>query len=198
MSEIMSVADKHAKEKWDRIYTKTDPDVIPAACEVLVEFQHLLPPSGTALDVACGLGGNTLFLAEHHLNVTATDISSVAVERINQWQNPLVTTRCAAIDSLLMQQVNYDVIVVSRYLDRNICDALAAALRSKGLLFYQTFIRDKVNCDEGPSNPDYLLASNELLTLFSTLKVLAFSDQGKTGTLSSGFRNQSYLVAQRK
>ena len=150
------------------------------------------------MDVACGLGGNTLFLAERLLNVTATDISSVAVERINQWQNPLVTTHCAAIDSLLKQQLSYDVIVVSRYLDRSICDALAAALRLKGLLFYQTFTRDKVNCDEGPSNPDYLLAPNELLTLFSDLKVLAFSDQGKVGKLCSGFRNQSYLVAQRE
>lgn len=198
MGEITSTAEKHAREKWDRIYKQSDPGVIPAACEVLLEFQHLLPSSGTALDVACGLGGNALFLAEYGLNVTATDISAVAIERINQWQHPLVVTRCLAINSLLMREVKYDVIVVSRYLDRSICAALMSALRSGGLLFYQTFTRDKVNSDEGPSNPEYLLASNELLSLFKELKVLAFSDQGKVGTLSNGFRNQSYLVAQRQ
>ncbi|MEO2151790.1 MAG: Sua5 family C-terminal domain-containing protein, partial [Thermococcus sp.] len=39
--------------------------------------------SGLALDLACGLGGNSFFLAEQGLQVDAWDISAVAIEHIN-------------------------------------------------------------------------------------------------------------------
>jgi tellurite methyltransferase len=41
----------------------------------------------------------------------------------------------------------FDVIVVSRFLDRTLSDAIIDALKPDGLLFYQTFTRDKDNTD---------------------------------------------------
>ncbi|GHH98968.1 class I SAM-dependent methyltransferase [Neobacillus kokaensis] len=35
---------------------------------------------GTALDIACGLGGNSILLAEHNYLVQAIDISDVAIK----------------------------------------------------------------------------------------------------------------------
>jgi hypothetical protein len=49
---------------------------------VLVEFQHLLPDHGVALDLAAGLGGNALLLAWYGLATHAWDISPVAMERL--------------------------------------------------------------------------------------------------------------------
>lgn len=40
-------------------------------------------PSGDALDLGCGPGGDTIWLARHGWQVTAVDISSVAVERLS-------------------------------------------------------------------------------------------------------------------
>jgi tellurite methyltransferase len=64
---------------------------------------------------------------------------------------------------------SFDVIVVCRFLDRNLCPAIAAALKPGGILFYQTFT-------QGLSNPDYLLRNNELITLFSELDILEYHE----------------------
>ena len=185
------------KKKWDSIHAKAGTFKKPDACYVLKSYAHLLPEDGNAIDVACGLGGNALFLAERGFNTTAIDISSVAIESIRDRQHPLIDARCESVDSTALDKSLLDVIVVSNYLDRGICDALVNAIAPGGLLFYQTFVQDKANPEVGPQNPDYLLSSNELPALFSDLTVLVFSDQGCQGDTEKGIRNQSFLVAQR-
>ncbi len=198
MGKMSDTAEQKARGKWDNIYRSKDEATKPLACEVLIEYQHLLPSTGSVLDVACGLGGNSLFLAELGLEVTAIDISAVAVDRIEAYQRSNISTLCASIDESVLKDKHFDVIVVSRFLDRTLCSSLINALHNGGLLFYQTFTQEKVNPEVGPGNPEYLLASNELLSLFHGLKVLAFTDQGRVGTHAKGFRNQSWLVAQKE
>ncbi|MEO3928781.1 class I SAM-dependent methyltransferase [Micromonosporaceae bacterium B7E4] len=48
---------------------------------MLVETAAALRP-GTALDLGCGAGGDTIWLAEHGWQVTAVDISHTAVEQV--------------------------------------------------------------------------------------------------------------------
>lgn len=184
------------KQKWDSIHSKADVLVEPSACHVLTDNAHLLPKKGHALDIACGLGGNALFLAERSFNTLAIDISSVAIQRIKNRQHALIDARCESVDATVLTKAAFDLIVVSNYLDRAICNAISDALAPGGLLFYQTFVRDKADPEVGPKNPDFLLKENELLELFASLKVLVFSDPGRQGTMEKGVRNQSYLVAQ--
>ena len=87
-------------------------------------------------------------------------------------------------------------IVVSRYLERDLCPAISAALRPGGLLFYQSFVRDRVS-DHGPDDHDFRLATNELLGLFPGLLVRLFRDEGSLGDVSRGLRDETQLVAQR-
>ncbi|HKH20378.1 MAG TPA: hypothetical protein VKB53_05725, partial [Gammaproteobacteria bacterium] len=68
--------------KWNRRYLEVDVDTARSA-QVLSDNVHLLPSTGQALDLACGLGGNALFLARLGFNVTAYDISTVAVDKLN-------------------------------------------------------------------------------------------------------------------
>lgn len=193
--------ERKSRSKWDTIYRSKTDFSESGACKVLLDYQHLLPVTADrnsrALDIACGLGGNALFLSDRGYQVTAIDISAVAVEHVASFEHASINAYCAAIDQTLLQGLRSDIIVVSRYLDRNICSALMDSLNPDGILFYQTFTQDKADPSVGPGNPEYLLAPNELLTLFSGLRVLAFADQGQCGDCSKGFRNESFLVAQK-
>jgi 2-polyprenyl-3-methyl-5-hydroxy-6-metoxy-1,4-benzoquinol methylase len=180
------------QQKWDRRYRQQQ-DKTPCACAVLQQYQYLLPAQGRALDLACGLGGNALLLAEAGLEVEAWDISSVGLD--------LLATRAQARQLNICRQqrdveqqppasASFDIICVSFFLHRDSCQQLAAALKPGGLLFYQTFNTDN---QEGPCNPKFVLQRNELLALFAGLEIVAYLEND--GQQLSG---QSWLVARRR
>jgi hypothetical protein len=80
-------------------------------------------------------------------------------------------------------------------LHRPICKHITAALKPNGLLFYQTFHENKLSTT-GPSNPKFLLQNQELLKLFSDLKVLFYREDGRQGHVDKGLRDMAYLIAQ--
>jgi len=186
------------KDKWDRIYSKTDHSKVPAACDVLKSYSYLLPEHGSALDLACGLGGNALFLADSGLDTTAVDVSSVAVRSLEKREHKLIRAECDSASRFLAGDRLFDVVVVSNFLERSLCERILQSIAPGGLLFYQTFVVDKVDPERGPANPSYLLQSNELLSLFAGMHVLAFSDLATVGDPSSGLRDSASLVALNK
>ncbi len=166
----------------------------------LGSHRHLLPASGTALDVACGLGANALLLAEHGLTTHAWDNSSVAIDKLRgRAQAHRVSVEAAVRDVIAHPpgSESFDIIVVTRFLERGLAPQLTRALRVDGLLFYQTFTRTRVS-DVGPSNPDYRLADGELLVMFSALQVLVYREEGKVGDISRGFRDEAMMVARKR
>lgn len=186
------------KNKWDRIYSDRK-SAQPQPAEVLLQNRHLLPKQGVALDLACGLGSNSLLLAEQGLEVHAWDISSVAIAQLDKLaqQSGLeihVLERDVSSQPPVPESV--DVLVVTHFLVRAMAADLVAALKPGGLLFYQTFCRDKVYA-QGPNNPEYLLKDNELLQLFSGLKVRVYRDESLLGNHDQGWRNQAMLVAEK-
>ena len=185
-------------ETWDKRYRgRTDGVVAPAT--VVGEFLHLLPRRGVALDVACGLGGNALAFAAHGLDACAWDVSAVAIERLDSYargHSLLVHTAVRDVVAEPPRPAEFDVIAVSRFLHRPLCEALSAALRPGGLLYYQTFTVAKAH-RAGPANPAYLLADNELLSLFAGLTVRYYREEGCVGNIAHGFRNEAMLIGQR-
>jgi len=183
--------------KWDAIYTQEAHQ--PKAAEVLADYLHLLPKQGNALDLACGLGGNALLLAETGLSVDAWDISPVALQKLQVHacsQKLQIEIRQCNLAPEILPDEHYDVIVISRFLDRMLCNAIMTAMKPGGLLFYQTFTRSKLD-QSGPANPDYLLASNELLRLFSPLTVVCYQEYARIGDLNYGNRNEAYFIGQK-
>ncbi len=195
MSGLMAV-----REKWNRIYSEvTDPGE-PVA--VLKENSHLLPLQGDALELACGMGRNALWLAEHGLNVLAWDISDVAVQRLNEVADlkGITASFRAEVRDVMQEPMaddSFDVIVVSYFLERSLVSVIKKALRPGGLLFYQTFSRFQVD-DSGPRNPDFRLADNELVKLFADMRLLVYREEGLVGSLDKGFRNEVKMVAQKR
>ena len=192
----MSQADQF---KWDHIYTENNKET-GQPCRVLSAHSHLLPPTGLALDLACGRGANALYLASKGHATSAWDISEVAIQALadRAERNGLpLTVEQRDVSAHPPPPASFDIIVVSRYLERTIVPDIIAALKDGGLLFYQTFIREKT-ADFGPHNPAYRLQPNELLHLFQSLHIIYYHEEGTTGDTDQGFRNEAMLIAQKR
>ena len=151
LNPSLSPEAQRAQTKWNARYQQRAST--PRACRALLENQHLLPASGTALDLACGLGGNAYLLAAHGLETWAWDISDEAIAQVRQTaQRRGLAIHAEARDVVAHPPAPdcFDVIVVSRFLDRRLTDAILAALKSGGRLYYQTFIKQAPD-DDGPS-----------------------------------------------
>lgn len=183
--------------KWDKRYRD---QLSPGApCWLLDQHQHLLPARGRALDLACGLGANALLLARASLDTTAWDSSSVALDKLDHFaraDNIEINTELRDVERHPPEPSSFDVIVVSHFLHRPLMPFLSEALRPGGLLFYQTFNRQKQS-DRGPSNPEYLLAPAELLQHLSSLELVFYREDSTIGNPEQGLRDESYFIGRK-
>jgi len=185
------------REKWDQIYRRRN-GASPTAARVLHDNAHLLN-GGRGLEIACGLGANALLMAARGVQTEAWDISAVAIDRLQA----LAQERGLPLQGVVRdvtqpppEPETYDAIVVSHFLERTLATHIIAALRPGGLLFYQTFTRIRVS-DAGPTNEAFRLAAGELLTLFAPLRPVVYREEGLLGALSTGFRGEALLVAEK-
>ncbi len=185
------------QEKWDSRYSLHDGK--RRIAEVLQHNHYLLPKQGVALDLACGLGGNALMLAEKGLQVMAWDISPVAIASLDKEARERGLAVDAQVRDVLVnppEANSLDVLLVSLFLARELCPALLAALKPGGLLLYQTYCQQKVS-DMGPRSTDYLLEDNELLRLFPGLKLRVYREESLLGQQDVGMRNQAWMMAEK-
>ena len=191
------------KNKWDNIYASQklfneNFEFKPA--DVLYQHACLLPKKGLALDLACGLGGNAILLAQHGLHTHAWDISQHAIDSLQRYckENSIsIHAKARDVEKYPPDAESFDVICISYYLERELASKIVTALKPNGLLFYQTFSHERVT-DTGPKNPKYRLQENELLALFSPLHVLAYQEYGRVGDHNHGLRDVVMLVAQKR
>jgi len=165
------------RQKWNARYRALVGDAV-LPCRVLADHVGLLPQSGTALDLACGRGGNAMLLAQQGLSTSAWDISQVAIDELQKTAHSAgLAIDCCVTDVSCMPpaRASFDVIVVSYFLQRELSKTLQQALRPGGLMYYQTFIGEPRD-GRGPNNPQYRLKSNELLNLFSGLKLVYYDE----------------------
>jgi tellurite methyltransferase len=139
---------------------------------------------GTALDIACGLGGNSLFLARLNYQVEANDISDVAINFVQEQarRNGLnIHSRACdltELDRIEWQDHTFNLVVMTYYLDRSLFPMVKSLIQQDGYFFMETFYQTPQN--EGVSN-QYKLKSNELLSEFSDWKVLFFEENEQEG-----------------
>ena len=139
-------------------------------------FLPLIRRGGRALDLAAGNGRHTHLLLERGFAVTAVDRDIEALR-------PLAGNDCEVLAINLETGApwplggGYDAIVVTNYLHRPLCPAIAAALAPGGVLIYETFMTGNERFGR-PRNPEFLLRPGELLEVFAELTVVAF-EQGE-------------------
>ena len=185
------------RDKWNRIYSKGGLPGPPAA--MLIDNDNILPIDGIALDLACGLGANSLFLAARGLEVHAWDISEVAVSHLAEQANSLglnIQTRVINITAEALPIESYDLVITSHYLDRSLPPAILDAARPGGLICYQTFTAEK-QIDMGPSNPMFLLKPNELQSFVPGCEILAFKDESHNANRDDPLAGRAFIIARK-
>ena len=186
-------------DKWNKIYSQQScEDITPS--NVVIENAHLLPSVGRALDLASGLGANAIYLAKQKLLVDAWDASSTALEKLDEYSqlnNLSINTSVRDVEKMPPEVDSFDVVTVSQFLHRPTFHNLTESLHVGGLLFYQTFTLEKAY-QSSPTNPNFLLAKNELLKLCDGMEILVYREEGVQGDIQKGWRNQAMIVAKRK
>ncbi|MGI8803421.1 MAG: class I SAM-dependent methyltransferase [Solirubrobacteraceae bacterium] len=171
------------REKWNRRYREPGFAALTGApAEWLVENRDLLAgaPGRRALDVACGDGRNSRYLAELGLAVLAIDVSDVAVAAVRaaaRERGLPVDARVVDLEAEPLPGAGaYDVVVNLNYLQRDVFPALAAALAPGGLLVFETFAEAHVVELGNRFDARFLLAPNELLRAFPGLHVRRYRE----------------------
>ena len=145
----------------------------------LIENLDLLPKEGKVLDVAMGAGRNAVCLAQRGYVVDGIDISQEAIEaalELAQREGVSINTETADLESgYHLPQDTYDVIICFNYLHRPLTGQIKNALRSGGIVIYETFIVDQAQFGR-PRNPDHLLKHNELLDMFGDFRCLHYHE----------------------
>ena len=167
--------------RWDKAHAASHKSEQPTSllAEVIENDSWVIPP-GKALDVACGKGRNAVFLAQLGFDVTAIDVSPVALQegqRLAKEKSLTIKWQQADLASFDLPEAHFDVVINFNYLQRSLVRQLIACLRGGGHLIFETFLIDQQTLGH-PSNPDYLLRHNELLNFCRDLRVL-FYREGK-------------------
>jgi len=138
----------------------------------------------SAADVACGRGRNARALAARGARAVGLDRDAGALRELAGAPGPPVdVVRCDLEAGLAppLRAASLGAVVVTLFLHRPLCPALAALLAPGGLLLYETFTRPQGKLPYGPEDPAFLLRESELPGLFPTLRVVAF-EEGVFGT----------------
>jgi SAM-dependent methyltransferase len=125
------------------------------------------------LDLAAGGGRHSRYLSSLGYEVEAVDRDVSALRTL-----ACITIREADLENAPWPFAGQQFagIVVANYLHRPLFPYLLDALAPGGVLIYETFMLGNARYGR-PSNPDFLLRSNELLHAFPGLDVLGF-EQG--------------------
>jgi SAM-dependent methyltransferase len=125
--------------------------------------------SWRALDVAMGRGRHVVPLARAGFRVFGVDVKLDAVRdavaaaesagvRVHAW--------CADLTQHPLPVARFDLVLVSRYLQRDLFEPLQASVAPGGMVLYETFTTAQRALGTGPKSPAHLLEPGELRARF--------------------------------
>jgi tellurite methyltransferase len=126
-----------------------------------------LSPGKRALDIACGEGRNSIFLARHGFSVTGVDIAETGLEKGRRWarrEGLVIDFRCVDLEEGGLTGT-YDLIINFNFLLRRLIPEMIASLSPGGLIVFDTIL-------DSPSAPlphrtEFLLQPGELSRIFA-------------------------------
>jgi SAM-dependent methyltransferase len=158
------MADRDRK-KWDIRYAKDLGSTEPSS--ILTQYWPLASV-GKALDIACGNGRNSVFLAERGFAVDAVDISIVATDQL-EGKHPNINVICVDLDTWEIPLNRYQLIVNIRFLDRRLFPLIRDGLRFGGIVIFESFLDGETDI--------YCLKQEELIRAFESLNIVYYKEK---------------------
>ncbi|HUH42330.1 MAG TPA: methyltransferase domain-containing protein [Sulfurimonas sp.] len=160
------------KVRWNERYLENPmPQIVSPLLEKYIGHAKV----GQAIDIACGMGRNTHYLADKGFMVDAVDISDHALKSVKN--SSMISKINTDLDKYNLTPNRYDLIVNINYLNRRLASQMKEALKSGGLLVFETFIVAHGDFNMPTTNLDYLLRKNELLHSFIGLDVIYYEEK---------------------
>lgn len=168
------------RERWDQRYIAPRAGLLRGPHTLLMQFAPPPTADARALELACGLGRDALWLAERGYTVDALDISFTALRqaRAEMLRRGLrgVNFIQADLDEFTLPFYAYDLVLVFRFLDRRLFPEIRRRVRPGGLVIYET--RNIRHAERHPEAPRaHMLALGELPRYFPGWEVLHSHDR---------------------
>jgi SAM-dependent methyltransferase len=152
-----------------------------------VDLAASLPTSGTAIDIACGLGAQSLWLASRGLRVIALDVSRVAIDGVRATADAAgltdhVDARVVDLDDGIPEGTpNADVIVCQRFRDPQLYPAIIEHLAPGGIAIVTVLSEVGLSQPPGP----FHARAGELVTAFDSdeIEILYASEAAGSATI---------------
>ncbi|MDD2789244.1 MAG: class I SAM-dependent methyltransferase [Sulfurimonas sp.] len=160
------------KEKWNKKYLEFP---MPEGTSNILEKYLVNAVVGQALDIACGTGRNTHFLADKGFLVDAVDFSDYALSKVRK--SSTINKIESDLDKYNITPKKYDLIVNINYLNRRLVSQMKDGLKEGGIIVFETFILAHGDYKHETMNLDYLLRKNELLHSFIGLDIIYYEER---------------------
>ena len=161
---------KYDRDKWNDRYAVAGFYLGPDPSRFLAENIAMikdLAPGQKALDIACGEGRNSIFLARHGFAVTGLDISEEGLAKAENWANAeglAVSFLCKDMETYEFSEA-WDLIINFNFLLRDLIPKMVEALNPGGLIVFDTILETPTL--EGNHKKAYLLLPGELRKIFA-------------------------------
>ncbi|MBL6815014.1 MAG: class I SAM-dependent methyltransferase [Pseudomonadales bacterium] len=158
-------ADAYAKRHWPSAYLQQ------------LHQEGVIADSGRALDVACGRGRNSLFLASQGLRVDALDVSSVAIAQAANTaisQRLRVNWQCSDVlkHGHRLPQNTYALVIMFRFVAPQLLPRLLQTLTPAGVLVVEEHLQWGGAEDlSGPSSNRFRVAAGDLFQQLQAAQV---------------------------
>lgn len=164
----MSIKDK---EKWDKKYVAKPQLLRPREPSAVLKKYVSGGKGQKALDLACGAGRNTTYLAQVGYKVDAVDIAEIALKSLEKEASALnilenVEISLEDLDTFAPSEATYTLIIMMNYLDRSLIERTKVALKVGGHYIVETYMVDAGNEKEN-SEQNNLLQPQELKAIFA-------------------------------
>lgn len=196
--------DISAAHRWDQRYAIDDYLFGTEPATFLTTYADRIPVGSRTLMVADGEGRNSVYLAERGLNVTAMDVSPVAVEKakaLSAGQGVSIDYQVADLLDWAWEPESYDAVVAVfiQFLSPEqrpaVFEGMQRALRPGGRLLLHGYRPEQLSyATGGPPAAENMYTEDLLAASFRDLDIEVLESYDTTITEGSGHDGMSALI----
>ena len=127
------------------------------------------------LDIGCGGGRDAIFLTKNRMNVIAIDHEAKVLKRakaLASLSGASVKFKCCDIKkTACLPEQKFDLILVVRFLNRDMFTYIKESITPGGFVLFQTFV-EGVEKFDSPKNPNFILGKAELAEVFDGFNII--------------------------